>query len=212
MITGWLVLKMVLMPSRTRFVILANSGPRWSISGMSMPRSTRSGTGVGPGICRKWRPGRREAFGGMSALLRMFFKYGVGGFETLPARTVADSDCCSANRLRPKAARPRLDPRMPHAGQVISPAQGARAQSGQTMGSEQTIPPASLTIDTERTLVPAAERQIVDQRQQVENHNAGDREQQKRCEHARYIETVARFGDAVSKPGAGTGRARGNFG
>src|SRR5262249_33911851 len=46
-------------------------GPRWSISGMSMARSTRSGTGVGPGICRKWRTGRREAFCGMSALLQI---------------------------------------------------------------------------------------------------------------------------------------------
>jgi hypothetical protein len=35
---------------------LPEIGPRWSIVGLSMARSTRSGTLVGPGICRKWRP------------------------------------------------------------------------------------------------------------------------------------------------------------
>src|ERR1700688_3127716 len=65
MMTGCVVLKMVLMPSSTRLVSLANSGPRWSMSGISIARRTRSGTGVGPGICRKWRPGRREAFCGI---------------------------------------------------------------------------------------------------------------------------------------------------
>ncbi len=34
----------------------ANSGPRWSIVGWSIARRMRSGTLVGPGICRKWRP------------------------------------------------------------------------------------------------------------------------------------------------------------
>src|SRR3954454_24536946 len=29
---------------------------------VSMARSTRSGSGVGPGICRKWRPTEREEF------------------------------------------------------------------------------------------------------------------------------------------------------
>jgi hypothetical protein len=33
-----------------------NSGPRWSIVGRSMARRIRSGTLVGPGICKKWRP------------------------------------------------------------------------------------------------------------------------------------------------------------
>src|ERR1700689_5051643 len=36
------------------------------MSGISIARMIRSGTGVGPGICRKWRPGRREAFCGMT--------------------------------------------------------------------------------------------------------------------------------------------------
>src|SRR5690348_10336465 len=44
------------MPARTSFPSCANSGPRWSMVGKSMARSTRSGTLVGPGICRKWRP------------------------------------------------------------------------------------------------------------------------------------------------------------
>ncbi len=34
----------------------ANSGPRWSIVGADSARRTRSGTFVGPGIWRKWRP------------------------------------------------------------------------------------------------------------------------------------------------------------
>src|SRR5438105_12408104 len=62
MITGLLVLKIVLRPSRQRLVSLANSGPRWSMIGVSIARSTRSGSGVGPGICRKWRPTVREEF------------------------------------------------------------------------------------------------------------------------------------------------------
>src|ERR1700716_1182995 len=62
MMTGLVVLKMLLIPSRQRRASLENSGPRWSMIGVSMARKTRSGSGVGPGICRKWRPGRREEF------------------------------------------------------------------------------------------------------------------------------------------------------
>jgi hypothetical protein len=35
---------------------LANSALRWSITGASIARKMRSGTFVGPGIWRKWRP------------------------------------------------------------------------------------------------------------------------------------------------------------
>ena len=59
--TGLEVLKMVLMPASTFSPSALNSGPRWSMTGMSMARRIRSGTGVGPGICRKWRPARRGA-------------------------------------------------------------------------------------------------------------------------------------------------------
>src|SRR5262249_28786592 len=62
MTTGLVVLKMVLMPSRHFRASLANSGPRWSMIGVSIARSTRSGSGVGPGICRKWRPTVGEEF------------------------------------------------------------------------------------------------------------------------------------------------------
>src|SRR5262249_2444792 len=62
MITGLVVLKIVLIPSNTRFASLANSGPRWSIRGVSIARRMRSGRGVGPGICRKGRPAVREEF------------------------------------------------------------------------------------------------------------------------------------------------------
>src|ERR1700680_3124573 len=62
MTPGLAVLKMVLMPSSTRLASAANSGPRWSMMGVSIARRMRSGSGVGPGICRKWRPATREEF------------------------------------------------------------------------------------------------------------------------------------------------------
>src|SRR6267142_4566063 len=62
MMTGLVVLKIVLMPSRQRRPSLANSGPRWSMMGVSIARRMRSGNGVGPGIWRKWRPTGREEF------------------------------------------------------------------------------------------------------------------------------------------------------
>src|SRR6187549_3445647 len=69
MITGPAQRKIVLMPSSTRRPSLPNSGPRWSITGMSIARRMRSGTGVGPGICRKWRPAVREEFCDMGGSL-----------------------------------------------------------------------------------------------------------------------------------------------
>ena len=56
MTTGPSVRKTSRMPSSTSSPSVAKSGPRWSIVGASIARSTRSGTFVGPGICRKWRP------------------------------------------------------------------------------------------------------------------------------------------------------------
>src|ERR1039457_1435289 len=44
------------MPASTLSPSAPNSGPRWSIVGRLMARRMRSGTGLGPGICRKWRP------------------------------------------------------------------------------------------------------------------------------------------------------------
>src|SRR6516165_4246379 len=49
------------MPATISCPRSANSGPRWSIVGIAIARSTRSGTLVGPGICRKWRPVCGEA-------------------------------------------------------------------------------------------------------------------------------------------------------
>src|SRR4029077_12912815 len=65
MMTGLVVLKMVLMLSRQRLASLANSGPRWSMIGVSIARSTRSGSGVGPGIWRKCRAAEREVYCGI---------------------------------------------------------------------------------------------------------------------------------------------------
>ena len=50
------VLKMSRRPDSTRLPSRPNSGPRWSIVGRSIARRIRSGTLVGPGICRKCRP------------------------------------------------------------------------------------------------------------------------------------------------------------
>ena len=61
MTTGCSVWKIVLMPASTRAPSSRKAGPRWSIVGMSIARRIRSGTLVGPGICRKWRPGERAA-------------------------------------------------------------------------------------------------------------------------------------------------------
>src|SRR5262249_33603339 len=77
MMTGLVVLKMVLMPSRQRRASLANSGPRWSMIGVSMARRTRSGRGVGPGMCRKCRPTVRDEFFDMIFL--RFFVIGAAG-------------------------------------------------------------------------------------------------------------------------------------
>src|SRR5215207_6453632 len=56
MITGCLVRNTRCMAASTAWPTSANSGPRWSMVGMSIARSTRSGTLVGPGICRKCLP------------------------------------------------------------------------------------------------------------------------------------------------------------
>src|SRR5713226_4309659 len=96
MITGFVVLKMVLMPSRQRLASLANSGPRWSMIGVSIARSTRSGSGVGPGICRKWRPtGREEFFDiGKSLQARCFRK--LRGSGPAPPQLAAIKDECDS--------------------------------------------------------------------------------------------------------------------
>src|SRR6266851_8427886 len=62
MITGLVVLKIVLMPSRHFLAKRENSGPRWSMMGVSIARRMRSGNGEGPGMCKKWRPTVREEF------------------------------------------------------------------------------------------------------------------------------------------------------
>ena len=51
--TGPVVRNTVFSRSKIASAISANSGPRWSMVGRSMARSTRSGTLVGPGMCRK---------------------------------------------------------------------------------------------------------------------------------------------------------------
>ena len=54
--TGPEVWNIFWLPSSTLRPSSPNSALRWSMTGMSMARRTRSGTGLGPGICRKCRP------------------------------------------------------------------------------------------------------------------------------------------------------------
>src|SRR5258707_4526031 len=56
MMTGPAVSKIFWQPSNIALPSSANCRLRWSMTGMSMARRTRSGTGLGPGICKKWRP------------------------------------------------------------------------------------------------------------------------------------------------------------
>ena len=59
------------IPPWIRPRVAANSGPRWSIVGRLMARRMRSGTLVGPGICRKWRPVGCESSFSMGSPRRM---------------------------------------------------------------------------------------------------------------------------------------------
>src|SRR5262249_15336004 len=94
MMTGLAVLKIVLRPSRHFLASLANSGPRWSMIGVSIARSTRSGSGVGPGICRKWRPTAREGFFAISkVLLRDGYFEDRAARPAAPRRSAMKDDC-----------------------------------------------------------------------------------------------------------------------
>src|SRR6266511_6342481 len=107
MITGLVVLKMVLMPYRQRLASLANSGPRWSMIGVSIARNTRSGSGVGPGICKKWRPTGREEFFDISKSLRGTVILRVSRRSPARPRLAAIKDeCDSQSSLLARSWRP----------------------------------------------------------------------------------------------------------
>src|SRR3954451_22228056 len=117
MITGPLQRKIVLMPSSTRRPSLPNSGPRWSITGMSIARRMRSGTGVGPGICRKCRPAVREEFFDMAvprtcgfAIWRLL-TYQYGAVESYPPSLQDVRAGCDgrSRRICPKQPTTRLE-------------------------------------------------------------------------------------------------------
>src|SRR5580765_6652949 len=80
--TAPLVLKTDLIPERTRCPSFWNSGPLWSMTARSMARKMRSGTGVGPGICKKWRPAILGVLVGIGAqmlgLLGVFLSHVLG--------------------------------------------------------------------------------------------------------------------------------------
>ena len=103
-------------PSSTSWPSAAKSGPRWSIVGASMARRTRSGTFVGPGICRKWRPLRRPRGSwrllcrGCEAGQRSVYPSGrsgkraEGGGPTLAARLEVDATRSLTGAHDPSAA------------------------------------------------------------------------------------------------------------
>src|SRR5512143_526179 len=111
MITGLVVLKIVLMPSRHFLASRANSGPRWSMMGVSIARKMRSGSGEGPGICKKWRPTVREEFLaiGSPLLKRQFVGISWLGHGRVPgqgATLVALNYECNIAVKRFSATRP----------------------------------------------------------------------------------------------------------
>ena len=69
-----------------------------------------------------------------------------------------------------------------------------------------------LAFARNRAFVPAPQHEVRERRQHKEDHNAGKRQQQQRREHARDVEPVARFGDAIGEAGARAGRARRDLG
>src|SRR4051794_40747454 len=71
--------------------------------GVSIARSTRSGSAVGPGICRKWRPTGREEFFDIAS------PYAGSGLEMVrrPAATSGVGICRHEGRMR-ESVKPLL--------------------------------------------------------------------------------------------------------
>ena len=69
-----------------------------------------------------------------------------------------------------------------------------------------------LTFARHGALVPAPQREMRERRQRKEDRDAGKRQQQQGRKHARDVEPVAGFGDAIGEPRAGAGRAGGDLG
>src|SRR5215467_10848587 len=69
--------------------------------GVSIARSTRSGSGDGPGICRKWRPTGREEFFGIALNPGSGVDPRPYGFHAAPGRKLAamKDECGSQSRL-----------------------------------------------------------------------------------------------------------------
>src|SRR6185437_4263558 len=90
--TAPLVRKIRLMPAMADLASSANSGPRWSMVGRSMARRIRSGTLVGPGICRKCLPVRE-----------LITRVSCGGGANLPGRPRLSKAAAHALRARSAA-------------------------------------------------------------------------------------------------------------
>src|SRR5262249_60328724 len=86
-------------------------------------------------------------------------------------------------------------------GSVASP-NWTRRLPDRSSGSE-----GRLDLAHDGALMPAPQHEVRNERQREEDDDAGEREEDERREHARDVETVARFDDAIGKPRAGAGRA-----
>src|SRR5436305_1424214 len=131
MTTGLLVLKMVLIPSRHRLASRAKSGPRWSIIGVSIARSTRSGSGVGPGICRKWRlRGRLLGDVKFDTFTRGRYATDASHYQMMPVGVVAPRSIKEAEHALALAREE---------GVSVLPRGGGTSQAGQAVNNSLVI-------------------------------------------------------------------------
>src|SRR5438874_1369711 len=107
MTTAPVVWKTCWSPPRTSRTRAENSGPRWSIVGRDNARRQRSGTLVGPGIWRKWRPLMRPAESAASLVPQ-----GVDRIERrgLGRRVEAEKNADSGREAERQENRRRRDP------------------------------------------------------------------------------------------------------
>src|SRR5262252_6751292 len=70
----------------------------------------------------------------------------------------------------------------------------------------------ALDLAHDRALVPAPQHEMRENRQREENEDSGKREEKQRSEHARDVEPIAGFDDAIRKSRPGAGRARRDLG
>src|SRR5690348_14219117 len=145
--TGPEHLKTRFKPVMTALLMAGNSGPRWSMSGWSIARRTRSGRLVGPGIFKRGRPLRNA----MTNAPPSKEARNLPGFARQPQGPVAARLPCTAAQ---RAAAPTLPGRRPlleHRDFWIEPERPHRRAEDQQARSddERRHPRAELDQDAE---------------------------------------------------------------